>query len=347
MPIPNVSTLYQRINRGSEGGNEFARIMNLLLASEMECINHRFNSFSDANGDYKGLDAFSKSKSPRKIGTQITGYQYKFYPQNLTSHQKTNIKESVRKAFEENENLISWILITPEDFLKSQISWFEEFKKGLEFNFTLDDMVDFKIKHGDFPMRDYFTIEHWGHTKIIDLMMRHPHIGQSYYPELFQHAQDDSSGFQLARVILDAKRCNWSASKSKKNVFIYNEQGIPTENKIEDPIFDFYFINNSNRLFLLYSITVCVMDFWTVMKGPAPERILKSLDMFAMKVDFSKKKTTKELEDPIIFRAKEPIRFHVKLEEFLDGLPGNCIEIKFIFNFGEQVWESQEILLSL
>jgi hypothetical protein len=30
MPIPNVSTLYQRINKGSEGGHEFARFMKFI-----------------------------------------------------------------------------------------------------------------------------------------------------------------------------------------------------------------------------------------------------------------------------------------------------------------------------
>jgi hypothetical protein len=34
MPLPKVSTLYQRIKKASEGGHEFARIMNQLLTAD-------------------------------------------------------------------------------------------------------------------------------------------------------------------------------------------------------------------------------------------------------------------------------------------------------------------------
>jgi hypothetical protein len=34
MPIPNVSTLYQRISQGAEGGHEFARFIKLLLGTD-------------------------------------------------------------------------------------------------------------------------------------------------------------------------------------------------------------------------------------------------------------------------------------------------------------------------
>ena len=33
MPIPNVSSLYKRINGGAEGGHEFARLLKVLLGA--------------------------------------------------------------------------------------------------------------------------------------------------------------------------------------------------------------------------------------------------------------------------------------------------------------------------
>lgn len=53
MPIPNVSTLYQRIHPRSEGENEFARFIRLLLIAEYKSSGFKFISESDASGDYK------------------------------------------------------------------------------------------------------------------------------------------------------------------------------------------------------------------------------------------------------------------------------------------------------
>ena len=48
MSIPNTSTLIQRINKGSEGGNEFSRFINMVLTSEYKDCNVDFFVFSDA-----------------------------------------------------------------------------------------------------------------------------------------------------------------------------------------------------------------------------------------------------------------------------------------------------------
>lgn len=64
MPIPNLSTLFQRINKGSEGGSEFARIMNYLLTAEYRELNYQFIVSSDASGDFMHVDSYAVSLRP-------------------------------------------------------------------------------------------------------------------------------------------------------------------------------------------------------------------------------------------------------------------------------------------
>ncbi|TSJ41869.1 hypothetical protein [Fluviicola chungangensis] len=85
MPIPNVSTLYERIHKGSEGGQEFSRILNLLLIAESGLQKFRFVNFFDASGDYKGVDAIIIQ------GEEEIGVQYKFFPILLSSEHKRSI----------------------------------------------------------------------------------------------------------------------------------------------------------------------------------------------------------------------------------------------------------------
>ncbi|MEM1123169.1 MAG: hypothetical protein AAGJ18_22195, partial [Bacteroidota bacterium] len=78
MPIPNTSTLIQRIKKGSEGGNELSRLMNLVLTAEYKECNIDFFAFSDSQGDYKGVDSFTKYTK-----AIFSGFQYKFFPSPL------------------------------------------------------------------------------------------------------------------------------------------------------------------------------------------------------------------------------------------------------------------------
>ena len=51
MALPNVTSLSQRIKPGSQGGLEFAEVMNHLLDKEANQKDYRFISSSDASGD--------------------------------------------------------------------------------------------------------------------------------------------------------------------------------------------------------------------------------------------------------------------------------------------------------
>lgn len=154
MSIPNVSTLYYRINRGSEGGSEFSRIITQLLIEDSIENSYDLKTFSDASGDYKGVDLIQKKNSIKK------GIQCKFYPSPFSPNHKTEIKKAIKKALIDFDDMDEWILITPEDGLKSDMKWLDEL------------IVEFDI-----------TICHWGHSRIVNLMLKYPSISEKYYPE--------------------------------------------------------------------------------------------------------------------------------------------------------------------
>lgn len=96
MPIVNVSTLYQRIAKGSEGGNEFARFIKLLLNADCAARGEQLTAGSDASGDFRKLDAFILNEEP---GLELlTGHQFKFYPAKLSPQQKQEIIKGLEAA---------------------------------------------------------------------------------------------------------------------------------------------------------------------------------------------------------------------------------------------------------
>lgn len=155
MPIPNVSTLYERIHKGSEGGHEFARILNLLFIADQNSGGIKFQNSSDASGDYKGVDGII-FKQEENIGVQ-----YKFYPIPFSPQHKSEIKKSLETAINKFPEMNKWRLITPHTPNKHSMEWID--KLSDKFN---------------------ITIEHWGHDNIMELMLKYPHIGCQYYSEI-------------------------------------------------------------------------------------------------------------------------------------------------------------------
>lgn len=155
MAIPNVSNLYQRISKGAEGGLEFARIINQLMISESSKEDFQFQAHSDAAGDYKGVDSIMTR------GLIKSGLQYKFLPSPFKNEQKSQIKESFEKAIRQFPEMDQWVLIIPEEPNKFDLNWIEEISAQLKMPAIV-----------------------WGHSKIINLMLKYKHIGEKYYPEL-------------------------------------------------------------------------------------------------------------------------------------------------------------------
>ncbi len=215
--LPAVKTLYDILPKGTEGGKEFARIIDLLLFQEARRVGKKVTIFNDAAGDYHGLDSF-EGDAFRQEGT--TGYQYKFYPSPLDSTHRSEIKKSLLKTAERQEELKlkKWILITPQNLTESatrkdkgDVSWFEGLRKELNLNFEL---------------------EHWGHTSLQYLFLESPVLGLYYYPEII------ADGASHRKTIQDIRqRYNLGLQELHRNIefvgmSVYKEEstrGVPME----------------------------------------------------------------------------------------------------------------------
>lgn len=184
MRLPAVRSLYEILPKGTEGGKEFARIIDLLLFQEARRAGNNVTLFNDASGDYHGLDSFERDALRRQ---NTTGYQYKFYPSPLSAAHRKEIVESLKKSYRSRSELKlqKWIIITPQDLTESSVredkgdvSWFEGLKKS-------------------YPLLD---IEHWGHTKLQYLFLETPALCLYYYPELTKE------GATTRKTILDTKK---------------------------------------------------------------------------------------------------------------------------------------------
>ncbi len=214
--LPEVKSLYEILPKGTEGGKEFARIVDLLLFHEARRQGRKVSIFSDAAGDYYGLDSF-EGDFFRKEGT--TGYQYKFYPSPLSSAHRKEIADSLKKAAARQKEikLKKWILVTPQDLLESatrkgggDVTWFENLRTELKLNFEL---------------------EHWGHKKLLGLFLQTPTLCLFYYPDL-------TSDGETRKTIEDTrKRYNDNLETLYRNIefvgmSVYKQEatrGVPME----------------------------------------------------------------------------------------------------------------------
>lgn len=167
--LPDVKSLYEILPRGTEGGKEFARIVDLLLYYDAQRNGKNIRIFSDVAGDYNGLDSFEDQYFREH---EAIGYQYKFFSSPLSSKHRKDIEKSLKRVAERQEKLklSKWILVIPEDLMESStrkdggdVSWFE----GLRCKHNLQ-----------------FEIDYWGHKKLVSLFLENPTICLYYYPEL-------------------------------------------------------------------------------------------------------------------------------------------------------------------
>ena len=186
--LPDVKTLSEILPKGAEGGKEFARIVDLLLFREARRSGKRTVIFSDAAGDYGGLDSLEDGGF-RKEGT--VGYQYKFFPSPLSSQHRRSIVESLRTSAggQRKLKLKRWILVTPNDLVESgsrkgggDVTWFENLKSELNLK---------------------FQVEHWGHKKLLALFLETPSICLFYYPELISDGVSRRKTIQEVRSRYD------------------------------------------------------------------------------------------------------------------------------------------------
>ena len=332
MPIPNVANLYQRIHKGAEGGNEFARFIKLLLTAEYENKGEKFIAASDASGDYKKVDAYLPGDED--FPSFVSGFQFKFVPSTLNASQKQAIIKSIEEAIEENEFIQEFILVTPEDFLKEQQAWYDGLKEKYETVYWADS--------NGLSRKGGLKLINWGHTKIVELALKHDHIGIHYFPELFPLG---IGKFKLASAVIDCKICNWLPFEKDK--FGYH-QSYPNSRPglTSDPVFDFHFTNSSPEIFLLRKIEIHIEDMYTRLKGIPTDMFLKSVGTIEFEIDFDKPINTIDFDDPMIFESNKPTRFKLQLNNFTSKCKHNCAKIKFWFYFNDHSIPTESFFLS-
>jgi len=167
-PSLNAS-LFLKLGPGSLSGQIFADLCDQLLLREFNMRGGDFWAPSDRAGDYKGLDAYVNVDSRQSFDgfTGKIGFQYKFVPSEaspLSRSHKDQIISSLKSAIKENKDeLNAWILITPEDFNKSQIEWLTNLKSAYDCK---------------------FEIKHWGQKQLASLIAKYPELAIHIYPQL-------------------------------------------------------------------------------------------------------------------------------------------------------------------
>jgi hypothetical protein len=332
MPIPNVSSLSARISAGAEGGHEFARFLKALLGAHYSGLGQHMIAPSDASGDFRGLDAFVEGGEP--FPELITGFQFKFYPARLNKRQKGDIQRAVENSILQNECLRELILVTPEDFMKEGQEWFAQLNR----EFTRSYLITNKGNSTSYT----FGLQHWGHTKIIELALRHQEISRHYFPELFPRGEGT---FRLSSAGIDCKVCNWKSSGRRPFSYVQH-LGMENPDLASDPVFDFQFVNSTDEIILLRSIEIHIEKVGTILKGIGAEHFLKSIGRFEFMVDFSRRVNVFELPDPLIVRKNAPLRFSLQLKEFAERAPGNFAYLKFWFRFDRYSCATESFYLS-
>ena len=71
--LPEVRSLWEILPKGTEGGKEFARIIDLLRFHEGRRTGKQVTIFSDVAGDYHGLDGLEESASARRCQSVGSG----------------------------------------------------------------------------------------------------------------------------------------------------------------------------------------------------------------------------------------------------------------------------------
>lgn len=265
MSIPNVPSLFQKIAKGAEGGLQFARIMNLLFVADSLENGYKVISSSDASGDYKGVDCILEGRHNKK--SNFIGVQYKFFPSPLSKAHKHGVRLSLIKAIEAFPEMTSWWLITPEEFTKTDMEWFEQ----LQQEYEVDLLPPFRFMK--------FRLLHHGQNFITSLMLQHPEIGKHYYDEeLFKHERHK---LVLSKIHIDSKQTGWIMM----NMTLIKRIPVKTSGKL---IFDFHFLNNTDRIYLLYNVEVVTVEVWTEIKGIAKRETLRSVGTLKCNMDFSK-----------------------------------------------------------
>ncbi len=345
MSLPNVSSLYQRIAKGSEGGYEFARIINQLLIADSKERNYIAETYSDASGDYKGVDCILKHPLRYSTNYGYSGVQYKFYPSPLSAKHRLDIKESLKKAIKCFPQMGYWIIVTPEDFQKSDMEWFDELRKEHEFKLNFFEQAKrIKIDQNEIQAPPFLKIYHYGHSMLMSLFIQHPDIAKFYYPEFYI---GEIGNLVLSHTSIDSVNTNWS--KTDDPYYLVQEGLKKGELKSSELVFDFLFANNTANIDHLHQINIVIENVWTEIKGLNSDEIIKSIGTISVDLDFTKQINTVDLNVTeggyLVFYPNKSRRFMIQLNRFAKNCPGNMAKLHFEFLFDNQTIQTHTYTL--
>ncbi|WP_339608700.1 hypothetical protein [uncultured Roseivirga sp.] len=237
-------------------------------------------------------------------------------------------------ALEENQFIQDFILITPEDFMKEEQQWLDGIREKYEKQYW--------ASANGLTRKCRFSIEHWGHTKIVELALKHEHVGRRYFPEFFSR---NGGNFKLSYSGIDGQLSSWVLNGQNGYNLRAPSENYP--NQVSDPIFDFTFKNNTSNIQLLGSIEIHIEKLWTTLKGLPQELFLHSLGTVEYEIDFNEPINRIVFPNPLMFESNKALRFHLRLTNFAQKCPHNNTQIKFWFHFDERSIPTDSFILGM
>ncbi|ASO06042.1 hypothetical protein [Arenibacter algicola] len=223
MSIPNIPSLSKIIHHGSEGGQEFARVMNQLLFEDSQLYDYHFQSYSDSAGDFKGVDAIIER------GLKKIGLQYKFF-EGDPKKGKAGIKKSLINAIDSFPDMDEWVLVTPDNFTTHGMTWLNEL--SLKF--------DVRVKH-------------WGHSEILNFMLKFPQIGKKYYSNEVFRSQNAYLDREPTKAEINAFFSQFNNPEVDQKMMFFQAQ--PNLNDFRKIFSNNIYREVSDLYYLLYSET--------------------------------------------------------------------------------------------
>lgn len=157
--------------------------------------------------------------------------------------------------------------------------------------------------------------------------------------------ENRNAEIQFISVSVDSENCGWESYENTKNAFKI------TKYTSLFPIFNFSFINNSDKTILLTNIIITSRRMPVGLSGaytPTPS-ILRPVIKYKIKLPPNNESTNTTLKEEVIIRPKEPVKFQVEL--FSDRMstfdhPNKyALYFKFVFNSDFHI-EAPMILLN-
>ena len=154
-PLPKVRDL---------GGDEFERLMNLLLLAHAARHKYEYVTHGKPGAADGGIDGLARRGGVPGLKGPVA-FQFKWLTGNLTKGDNAKqIRASLKEAAAGEFKLDHYVVVTPESISAAQKRWLSGLPKTL-------------------GLRPRLKVHHWGHAQISSLFPLRPDLLAEYYPE--------------------------------------------------------------------------------------------------------------------------------------------------------------------